>query len=361
MRASRTVLSILLMAFALIASSVVVAPGTAGAQPASLSVTPSTDLVDGQTVQITGQLFESGNKVFGVCALPLPADALEGFSTCASTGILPSPNPTDFPITVRRVVNGVDCATQQCVLAIATVVDTSFVELVSQELSFVGGPSVLVTKAGGTATLRLADGDSLEFAGLDLPVGATAEPVHCFGIIDCTSLGAPQAITSPTQTFSGSSERTIAAPTGRHDCVEPGCTAGIRIANIPGSPGTELVLTRPVSYQRMHFTSLPSNVSAESVVSFQLSNHQPLASIGVAQCAFLRADFSMHCTLDNSEVSDPFAEPPTSMTVQQTFTADDGTEIDCRRSSGNAGCALLFLALLDGEFITAGATPLRFP
>jgi hypothetical protein len=217
----------------------------------SLTVTPSTGLVELDTVTIEGAGFNPSVEV-GFCQVADDGTFSHDQRDCGTPFGLATTSPAgDFSAqhTVRRFIRDaipertVDCAVESCAIAAAETSDIAGT-LVLTPIAFAPAPPPPATRGSISVTPENPiDGQQVTVAGTGFRPNAKIEILQC-GVdpqstpADCGS-NYTTAVADAAGAFSGSFvvQQSVSRPAGRVDCDSPGiCVmAAAEVVDIPGT------------------------------------------------------------------------------------------------------------------------------
>jgi hypothetical protein len=155
----------------------------AGGSAASVTVDPSTDLLDGQTVTVTGSGFKASTDYVllecqaGATKVPTGCGLVDlDFISSDSTGSFSTPFDVARMITLEASGTTIDCAVQSCVLDVGT--EKGALTSASAPISFDDVAIVPPTVSADPST-DLRDGQTITVSGTDFSPNALIEIVEC--------------------------------------------------------------------------------------------------------------------------------------------------------------------------------------
>lgn len=335
---------------------------------ATLSANPSTGLLDGQPITVTGSGFpaKSGADIVECPAGdPNPLDCdVDGAAVVESNGS----GSFSSPFTAVRLIEGLesgtttDCATAACDL---TAFDSDLTPVAETTISF-ADVAIIPSTVSAVPSTGLLNGQRITVSGTNFTPNATAVISECqSGTVGEACGGAALGIrTDGSGSFSTSYRvtRIIEGIAGSVDCAQPpGCE--IVASNEDGTQET----STPVSFADVAIippvmTATPST-DLEDGQSITVTGHGfgHRDEIGLTECAAGSTDGS-ECVLQDGlgnvvEVATKGAGRFTAtFDVARIITLTDGT-IDCSQAPG---CVLGAVDLEDGPGTVEASVPLAF-
>jgi hypothetical protein len=223
---------------------------TAGAAGAAITVTPSTALVNGQTVVVTGSGFSAGSMVAVVecvagattaagCDIP----AAPVTATVNADGTLPS---TNFAVKTGTIGNGT-CGTSATDLSCAVVIGSLTGALITYSLiSFALVPTVTATPATG-----LKAGGVVVITGSNFTAGLSVYAIECLAsatsAAGCDTATAAPIVVGTDGTLPSTTFKVATGTIGTGSCGTTAANAKDCVINVATATGTDAGTT-PIAF-----------------------------------------------------------------------------------------------------------------